>query len=191
MYSQAGLYSIALSTADDNGGSATQVLNHYVIIYDPEGSFVTGGDWFNSPEGAYTSDPSLSGKANFGFASKDKKGASAPTESTEFQFKTVDLNFHSSSYDWLIIAGHRALYKSIGTINGQRNYGFMLSAIDESLTPSTDVSLFRIRIWDKDNNSAIIYDNQIGGGDADDADPATEIRGGKHRDSQIMVCFST
>ncbi len=52
----------------------------------------------------------------------------------------------------------------------------MLSAIDEELTPSTDVDLFRIKIWDKDNGDAIVYDNQM---DApDDADPTTAIGGG-------------
>jgi len=52
----------------------------------------------------------------------------------------------------------------------------MLSAIDEELTPSTDVDLFRMKIWDKDNNDSIVYDNQM---DAeDDADPTTAIGGG-------------
>jgi len=68
------------------------------------------------------------------------------------------------------------MYKGVGTINGSGNYGFMLSAIDEKLTPSTDVDLFRIKIWDKDNGEAIVYDNQM---DApDDADPTTAIGGG-------------
>lgn len=52
----------------------------------------------------------------------------------------------------------------------------MLSAIDEKLTPSTDVDLFRIRIWDKENGDVIVYDNQIG--DPDDADATTAIGGG-------------
>ncbi|MDY6932458.1 MAG: hypothetical protein SVJ22_11160, partial [Halobacteriota archaeon] len=86
------------------------------------------------------------------------------------------LNFHSSSYDWLVIAGHKAKYKGTGTINGEGNYGFMISAIDEKLTPSTDVDKFRIKIWDKDNADTIVYDNQMG--DADDADATTEIQSG-------------
>ena len=53
----------------------------------------------------------------------------------------------------------------------------MLSAIDEKLTPSTDVDLFRIKIWDKDNNDLVIYDNQIG--DPEDGDPTTEIASGQ------------
>ena len=52
----------------------------------------------------------------------------------------------------------------------------MLSAIDADLTQSTDVDMFRIKIWDEDDNDAIFYDNQM---DApEDADPTTAIGGG-------------
>ncbi|MFX0185949.1 MAG: hypothetical protein ACFE95_22925 [Candidatus Hodarchaeota archaeon] len=37
--------------------------------------------------------------------------------------------------------------------------------------------MFRIKIWDKDNNDEVIYDNQLG--DDDNADPTTEIDGGQ------------
>lgn len=91
----------------------------------------------------------------------------------------ADLNFHSDSYDWLVVAGHKAKYKGIGTINGAGNYGFMISAIDEKLTPSTDVDRFRIKIWDKDDSDTITYDNQIACDDSEeDADPCADIGGG-------------
>ena len=120
------------------------------------------------------------GKATFGFVSKYKNGASAPDGSTQFRFQTADLHFQSDSYDWLVIAGHKALYKGVGTINGMGNYGFMLSAIDADLTPSTDVDLFRIKIWDRDQGDVVVYDNQIGcsADDAVDASPCTAIGGG-------------
>ena len=148
----------------------------YIVVYDPSDGFVTGGGWIESPEGAYTNDPTLTGKANFEFVSKYKKGQTIPTGNIKFQSEVTDLNFHSSSYDWLVIAGPKAIFKGIGTINGVGSYGFMLSAIDEKLTPSTDVDMFRIKIWDKDNNDAVVYDNQMG--DADNADPTIAIRGG-------------
>ena len=52
----------------------------------------------------------------------------------------------------------------------------MITAVDEALTPSTDVDLFRIKIWDKDNNDEVVYDNQMG--DPEDSDPTTGIGGG-------------
>jgi len=174
-YDTPGVYTVKLTVEDDDGGVGSAEYQ-YVVVYDGSAGFVTGGGWIDSPDGAYAPDPLLTGKANFGFVSRYKKGATVPTGQTEFQFKVADLNFRSDSYDWLVIAGHKAMYKGTGTINGQGNYGFMLSAIDEKLTPSTDVDMFRIKIWDKDDDDTIVYDNMMEA--ADDADPATEIGGG-------------
>jgi hypothetical protein len=83
------------------------------------GGVVTGGGWIDSPSGAYAPNDSLTGKANFGFVSMYKKGASVPTGQTEFHFQVADLNFHSDSYDWLVVnqGGTNAQYKGSGTIN--------------------------------------------------------------------------
>jgi hypothetical protein len=115
----------------------------------------------------------LTGKANFGFVSKYQKGATIPSGNTEFQFKAGNLNFKSSSYEWLVIAGARAQFKGEGTINGAGNYGFMLTAIDGQISGGGGSDKFRIKIWD---GETIVYDNQIG--DLDDADPLTLLGGG-------------
>jgi hypothetical protein len=175
-YDAPGVYTVTVTVADQDGGSDTEQATAYIVIYDASEGFVTGGGWIDSPEGAYISDPSLAGKASFGFVSKYKKGQTNPVGNTEFQFRAAQMNFHSSNYDWLVIAGPKAMYKGEGTINGTGRYGFMLSAIDAILTPSTDVDLFRIKIWDIDNGDALVYDNNPG--DGDDADPATAISGG-------------
>jgi hypothetical protein len=75
----------------------------------------------------------------------------------------------------LLAGGRRAQYKGTGRINGAGDYGFMLTAVDAALTPSTDSGLFRIKIWDK-ATGLVVYDNQMGS--ADDADPCTGIGGG-------------
>jgi len=149
----------------------------FIVVYDPSAGFVTGGGWINSPAGAYPANPSLVGKANFGFISKYQKGATTPTGQTEFQFKVADLNFHSSSYEWLVVAGARAQYKGTGTINGQGSYGFMLTANDGQVNGGGGVDKFRIKIWDKNNSGAVVYDNQIGSDD--DAMPSTVLGGGQ------------
>jgi hypothetical protein len=176
-YEGPGVYTVMVIVTDKDGGSDSATATEYLVIYDPEGGFVTGGGWImSSAEACPWCDVSPEAKANFGFVSKYKKGASEPTGQTEFQFKAGDLNFHSDSYDWLVIAGANAKYKGLGTVNGGGNYGFMLTATDAALTPSTDVDLFRIQIWDKDDHDETVYDNKMG--ESDDGYAGTEIGGG-------------
>jgi hypothetical protein len=173
----AGVYKVKLTVDDGCGetGMATTVggFDAMVVIYDPNGGFVTGGGWITSPLGAYTPNPALTGKANFGFVSKYQKGASVPTGQTEFQFKVANFNFQSTSYDWLVVAGARAQYKGTGTINGAGSYSFLLTAIDGQINGGGGTDKFRIKIWDA---GGVIYDNQSGAGDNDN--PTTVLGGG-------------
>jgi hypothetical protein len=170
-YSATGVYVVTLTVTDDDTGSDTEVYR-YVVVYDPSAGFVTGGGWIYSPAGAYVPDPSLEGKATFGFESKYLKGANVPTGNTEFQFHAAGMDFKSTSYEWLVVAGTKAMYKGVGKINGAGNYGFMLSAIDGG---AKGADLFRIQIWDKDNGDTMVYDNMIGQDAL--ANPATTITG--------------
>jgi hypothetical protein len=171
-YTAPGIYTVVLTVTDDDGGQGTSTFE-YVVVYDPNGGFVTGGGWIMSPVGAYAADPCLSGKANFGFVSKYQKGATIPTGHTEFQFKAGDLNFKSTSYQWLVIAGARAQYKGVGTINGSGEYGFMLTAIDGQINGGGGIDKFRIKIWEIGGDT--VYDNQMG---SDDTANITTILGG-------------
>ena len=179
-YTEAGVYTVGLQIMDDAGNMAESVLE-FVVVYDTSEGFVTGGGWIMSPPGACQFEACISsttGRASFGFVSRYKKGAKVPTGQTQFQFVAGNLSFHSTAYDWLVVAHHKAMYKGTGTINGSGSYGFLLSAIDAALTPSTDVDLFRIKIWDFESGAGI-YDNQVACSDsAEDADPCTQIGGG-------------
>ena len=163
-----------MSVTLSDSQNTSEAIYKYVVVFDPTGGFVTGGGWIDSLPGAYVHDPNLEGQASFGFISKYKKGASVPTGQTQFQFRVAELNFHSTSYDWLVVAGSRAQYKGTGTINGSGNFGFMLTAIDGKKLGSDD--RFRIKIWDKENGGGIVYDNQLG--ESDDTDPVTVLGGG-------------
>jgi hypothetical protein len=148
-----------------------------VVVYDPAGGFVTGGGWIYSEPGWCQLDDlcaGAEGKANFGFVSKYKKDAKVPTGVTEFNFQAGGLNFHSNTYDWLVVnqGGTNAQYKGSGTINSSLDpnnepYKFMLWATDQSLA-SDDT--FRIKIWYEEDggNETVVYDNgfdqAIGGG---------------------------
>jgi hypothetical protein len=175
-YSAAGVYTVGISVLDDDTGTATQTYQ-FIVVYDPNAGFVTGGGWIDSPAGAYPSNPGLSGRANFGFVSKYQKGAATPTGQTEFEFRLANFNFHSTAYDWLVVAGRKAQYKGSGSVNGSGNYGFLLTATDGDLPGGTAIDQFRIKIWDV-ATGAIVYDNAMGtSDDIDNAQPQA-ISGG-------------
>ena len=174
-YTSPGVYTVKL-TVKDLGNLTDTEIYQYVVVYDPNAGFVTGGGWITSPAGSYVANPSLSGKATFGFVSKYKKGQSTPDGNTEFQFHAAGMNFKSSVYEWLVIAGAKAQFKGSGTIDGAGNYGFMLMAIDGQLPGGGGADKFRIKIWDKNNGNAVVYDNQILA--AETADPTTLLGGG-------------
>jgi hypothetical protein len=167
-FPQGGVHEFCIFGTDaaSNDGPEECVL---LAVYDPNGGFVTGGGWIYSEVGWCQLDLACAeaeGKANFGFVSKYKKGATTPTGQTEFQFKAGDLNFHSSSYEWMVVnqGGTNAQFKGAGTINGEGTYRFMLWAGDG------DPDTFRIRIWEEDGDGieTDIYDNgfdqELGGG---------------------------
>ena len=164
--------------ATDKAGNTSDPTCQFVPVYDASAGFVTGGGWINSPYGAYTPSPSLAGKATFGFVSKYQNGATTPSGNTAFEFRTAAFSFHSTSYDWLVVAGAKAQYKGSGTINGSGDYAFLLTATDGDVSGGGGVDKFRIKIWNKSSGEAtgVIYDNFAGG--ASESSDAAAIAGG-------------
>lgn len=137
--------------------------------------FVNGNGSIVSPAGSYAGDASSSGRATFGFVSRYQRGDLVPTGKTRFQFPAKDLNFESTTYEQLVIAGAQAKYIGSGTINGEGDFAFLLLAVDGDAVGGDDADRFRIKIWNKVSGS-IIYDNQQGAGD--DAEVTTAIETG-------------
>jgi hypothetical protein len=171
---EAGVYNVKVTVTDDDLGSDSESVQ--VVVYDPSAGFVTGGGWIYSYAGAYLADPNLEGKATYGFVSKwiNQKDKTTPvlTGNTEFVFHAGNLNFHSSSYDWLVVnaVATRAQYKGNGTINGAPTlYPFILTAIDGK---TNGPDKFRIQIFDTDGETPL-YDNYVGG-----ASTEQEVGGG-------------
>jgi beta propeller repeat protein len=174
-YTIPGVYLVTLTITDDDGATAS-ITSEYVVVYDPTGAFVIGGGMIDSPPGAIPDQPDIIGKAGFGFVSKYQKGATTPGGNTQFRFHAGEISFHSTSYDWMVVAGPKAMFKGTGTVNREGNFGFLISAIDGERPGGGGVDRFRIKIWDKDNFDTIVYDNGLG--DAEDADPATPLTHG-------------
>jgi hypothetical protein len=135
------------------------------VVYDPSAGFVTGGGWITSPPGACAQlslCSAAAGKGTFGFVSKYQKGATVPSGNTQYVLHDGNLNFASSSYQWLVVNqnGTNAQFKGTGTINGAGTYQFMIWATQGS--PGT----FRIQVTDPGTGNTI-YDSGtqvLGGG---------------------------
>jgi len=175
-FANPGVYTINACVKDSTGTNGCASV--WIVVYDPNGGFVTGGGWLSVGIGSSTTYPTLSGRANFGFNSQYKKNALIPTGETEFNFQVGNLNFHSTAYTWLVVSGFKAQYKGSGTINGTGKYSFTLTAYDGDITGGGGVDKFRIRITDDNNSNAVVFDNRYGTPtDIDTADPQA-IAGG-------------
>jgi hypothetical protein len=164
IFNNPGIYTVSLIVTDSKSASTTASATDFIVIYDPEGQFVTGGGGYTSFAGLYIPEPTLSGKTSYGFNAKYKKGTMIPEGNTEFKLqvgKTDKVNFKATSYDWLVISGAKATFQGSGTIDKQGNYWFLISCIDGKLAGTDDK--IRMKIYNKATN-AVIYDNQPGAG---------------------------
>jgi predicted extracellular nuclease len=172
-YAAAGFYTVKLTVTDKDGASAQSVFR-YLVVYDPGAGFVTGGGWVDSPADAYPADPALTGKAIFGLLAWYPRGANVPRGQTGFYLHAARLNLHSTSYQWLVIAGSKAQYQGSGKINGSGEYGFLVTVTDGKVRGRGE-DMLRIKIWDKATGT-VIYDTQMGA--PDDADATSVVKGG-------------
>ena len=169
-----GVYSLQVRGADEMGNVASEKAV-VLVVYDPENGFVKGEGWLDSPQGAFADNSSLAGKASFKFLAKYEKKANVPSGETEFVFAPADMTFKSTSYDWLVVSGAEALYKGVGTINGEDKYGFELIVVDEKFKREGGLDKFRIKIWNTTTGKTV-YDNGLGG--PEEVPPTTSIAGG-------------
>ena len=163
-----------MKVVDDDGGNSNTLVT-IITVYDPgAGGFVTGGGWIMSPAGSYAAAPTASGRANFGFTSQYKKGASIATGETEFQLHFASFNFHSTSYDALVVSGYKAQFRGSGTVNGVGGYKFVLTAYDGQLQ-GDGIDKFRIKVM---KDGVTVYDTKMGVSDDMDLAAPLAISGG-------------
>ena len=145
-FSATGLHTLCVRGTDAPGNvGASQCI--VLVVYDPMGRFATGGGAVNSPAGADLANTSAAGTATFGFVSKYWPGGITPDGSLEFQFNAGNLNFKSTSMDWLVVTGEpRAIFRGSGTINGAAVCKFQVDAWDGSFS-SSELDAFGLRIF--------------------------------------------
>ena len=175
-FGSAGVYKLQMNVTDQAGvtsyANTNGDLEEIIVIYDPNGGYIYGGGWFNSPAGALRSNPTATGKVSYGFALNYFKNATLPKGETQFEFKVGEFEFNAVNFDYLSISGAKAQFKGTGKIvGGQSGINFIATVIDGDID-GTGVDKLRMKIYNK-NTGEVYYDNQPGSGDADD--PSTKV----------------
>ncbi len=157
VYAAPGIYMVSV-TISDGSNNATATYK-YVIVFDPNGGFTTGGGWIDSLAGAYVYDPSAAGKMTFGFTVKYLPGDLNPSGNLTFQIYPAQAKFDAIGFDWLVVSGNTAFAQGIGVLDSLGVYDFLLSVTDDPAKRGVD--RFRLKIWEP-ISGIVIYDNQAG-----------------------------
>lgn len=179
IYSEPGVYEVALTVTDNNSGQGVSVFQ-YAVIYDATTTrTVSGTKEFTSPLGALVADTSITGKASFGFTARyDASGSVLPIGNnwaslTLKDGNTTYIDFNADAYTSLVVSGTKVTLQGTGTYNGVSGYTILITAIDNSLTGGQDLVRYQI----KSPSGAVVYDTQ--GGNALTANPVTPVSKGK------------
>jgi hypothetical protein len=124
--------------------------------------------------GAYTKCPDLTGMVSFEFNAEYKHGQTSPTG--EVQLFTPDFDFHSTSFDWLVVSDDDCgMLKGYGAISRETSeFKFSLVVCDGSERETHDEIV--VRIWSAADGS-VVFNN---GSDSLDVsfEEATKVKGG-------------
>jgi 5'-nucleotidase len=122
------------------------------------GSLFANG-WMNSEEGYYLPDPSLSGKLFFNMFLWNKYKSGKTAGKVKLNLRNSNFRFRNNECEWLLIENSTATVSGKGKVNGNGNYGFLITVQSEIEGFHCQKGSIRIIIWDIDDGERIVYDN--------------------------------
>ena len=132
------IYTVAVSL-----GAGLPATTAFLVVYNPDGGFATGGGWIMPPSDGLNTYPNV--RANFGFNAKYKQNL--PTGNIEFRYSDGYIDMKSSSITQLVITGGKiAQFKGWASVNGVQGHWFFVKAIDNG-EPGKNIDTFEIKIW--------------------------------------------
>jgi hypothetical protein len=146
-FAAAGFHTICVRGTDIAGNLGTSSCTQ-VVIFDPNGGFVTGGGTVNVPAGTDLANPTASGQVSFSLDVRYlPKSQNVPSGSFEVQFPAGNIDFQSTTLDYLVMTSEpRARVQGSGTINGTVSCKFQFDAWNGSFVPGkTDA--FGVKIY--------------------------------------------
>ena len=197
-YMKSGSYSVTINMTDEC--EASTYVYHSIIVMDNLRGTVTGGGWFDSPEGAYFLKPRTAGKATFAFEASNSSRKAGPEGHVVFNFKDGNIKFRSTDVEWMHVEEETAIVQAAGRLNGKHGYQILISVVDEDKDRDDEargrkgsdkkdkrkgeddkkdkdkkrIDLIRVQITDPAGE--VIYDSQPGA--ADVATATTQLGGG-------------
>ena len=169
-----GVYSVGVRSQDRAGNWSTAATG-YLVVYDPTGGFAIGAGWINSPAGALRAQPTVTGRAIFGFDVRNRKGSTVPVGVAAFDFKAGRLTFVSTAFQSFLVSGSQAQFKGTGKVNGASGFDVLVTLVDGRIVSATAPDKIRIKITEHATGK-VLYDTNPGAVDA--APPTLAIAGG-------------
>ncbi len=131
-FAEAGVHYVCARGIDSRGNVGSELCTA-AVVYDPSAGYVIGNGKIQSPAGSDWFDSSASGLAEFAFSSKYQKGDQTPTGKLSFSFKAGNLEFTSTSMEWLVVTGEpKAMIRGEGLLNQTHTCKFHVEAWDGS-----------------------------------------------------------
>ncbi|MCA1733775.1 MAG: hypothetical protein LC732_09250, partial [Acidobacteria bacterium] len=165
-YAGAGLYTVRLVVSDGSGeanGAAGPV-----IVYDPDGGWITGAATLASPAGALRGNASPA-SARVSLTAKYDKQSGALKGNVEIHVGGSALRLRAEALEWLVVDGAAAVLQGRCSLEGSTECSFRITAIDGG-NPAAGPDRARLEIWD--GGATALYDN------ARESDEAPAIESG-------------
>ena len=159
-----GVYTVKVK-GEDAAGNWSEPVEAFLVVYDPDAGFATGGGWIIPGTEPGDVLPGITGedKANFGFVVKYKKGATSPDGQLEFHYRVGDFNVHSTEMHWMVINSNWAKFQGYATINSYPDglFQFRVDARDGNLNGGNQEDRFILKVWyeyqDPDTDDPVSY----------------------------------
>jgi probable HAF family extracellular repeat protein len=169
-YTSAGVYTVRATVADEDGGTSAAASYRYVVVYDPDGAFITGSGFYTVPGQGKR-------KAHFTFDAKFLTGrTTAPNGKAKFWIPGAQVDFVSTALEMLVVFGNRAQFWGTGTLNGGTARFRITAAAGQGGGSDGAGDAFRIELW---RAGTLVFDTQPN--DPQDAAVTTVIEAGSIR----------
>ena len=166
LYTSAGVFTVSVTIADEDGGTSAAAVHRYAIVYDPTGPPASGSGFISM-----TGDSKR--KAHFTFNADFSRGSLVPRGKVKFWIPGGSLDFESGVIQVLIVSGNRAQFWGPGMLDGGPA-SFRITAVDGDRAGSDgSEDAFRIELWQR---GTLVFDTQPGA--AQDAAVTTRLGGG-------------